>query len=141
MLRKDEFTPEVGAEVVAQVDSRVRQGLRPQSVVSLTGLKYTPELAAHTALPMFTRIEPDGVRLGDGSLEPVDAIIWATGFRADLGHLAPLKLRDPAGGIRMDGTAVTSDPRIHLAGYGPGASTVGANRAGRDAAIALKKLL
>ncbi len=141
VLRKDEFTPEIGAEVVAQVDARVRRGLRPRSVVSLTGLKYSPELAAHTALPMFTRIEPDGVRLRDGGFEPVDVIVWATGFRADLGHLAPLKLRGPAGGIRMDGTAVAADPRIHLAGYGPGASTVGANRAGRDVAIALKKLL
>lgn len=140
VLRRERFTPEIGADVVARVDDRVRRGLRPQSVVSLTGLPYSPELAAHRALPMFTAIEPEGVRLRDGSFESLDDIIWATGFRADLGHLAPLKLRGPGGGIRMDGTAVAADPRIHLAGYGPGASTVGANRAGRDVAIALKAL-
>jgi hypothetical protein len=33
----------------------------------------------------------------------------------------------------MDGTAVAADPRIHLVGHGPGASTIGANRAGRAA--------
>lgn len=140
VLRREPFTPEIGAEVVARVDDRVRRGLRPQSVVSLTGLPYSAELAAHRALPMFTAVEPGGVRLRDGSFEPIDDIIWATGFRADLGHLAPLKLRGPRGGIRMDGTAVASDRRIHLAGYGPGASTVGANRAGRDLAIALQSL-
>lgn len=139
VLRRDRFTPEIGAEVVARVEDRVRRGLRPQSVVSLTGLPHSPELAAHRAQPMFASIEPEGVRLRDGRFEPLDDIVWATGFRADLGHLAPLKLRGPRGGIRMDGTAVAADPRIHLAGYGPGASTVGANRAGRDVAIALKK--
>ena len=30
---------------------------------------------------MFDRIEPDGVRWADGSFEPADAILWATGFR------------------------------------------------------------
>ncbi len=37
----------------------------------------------------------------------------------------------------MDGrlaTRVAKDPRIHLVGYGPSASTIGANRAGRAAA-------
>jgi hypothetical protein len=33
------------------------------------------------------------------------------------------------------------DPRVHLVGYGPSASTVGANRAGRAAARELAELL
>ena len=68
-------------------------------------------------------------------------ILWATGFRADLGHLAPLRLRDPAGGIRMDGTRAVRDERVHLVGYGPSASTIGANRAGRTAALSLRNRL
>ncbi len=52
--------------------------------------------------------------------------------RHDLDHLAPLHLR-AAGGIQVDGTRVVADPRIHLVGYGPSASTIGANRAGRSA--------
>ncbi len=60
-------------------------------------------------------------------------ILWATGFRAELEHLAPLHLRGPGGGIAMDGTQVAAEPRVHLVGYGPSSSTIGANRAGRAA--------
>jgi hypothetical protein len=31
-------------------------------------------------------------------------------------------------------TQVAADPRVHLLGYGPSASTIGANRGGRAAA-------
>ena len=44
------------------------------------------------------------------------------------------------GGITMTGrlaTQVEKDPRIHLVGYGPSASTIGANRAGGAAASEL----
>jgi hypothetical protein len=56
-------------------------------------------------------------------------------------HLAPLRLRGPGGGIRKDGTSVAGDPRVHLVGYGPSASTIGANRAGQSAARELRRLL
>ena len=69
----------------------------------------------------------------DGSREDADVILWATGFRPAIDHLAPLRLREPGGGIRVEGTRVVADPRIHLVGYGPSASTIGANRAGRAA--------
>jgi hypothetical protein len=68
-------------------------------------------------------------------------ILWATGFRAAVGHLAPLRLRGPGGGIRMEGTHVAGEPRVHLVGYGPSASTIGANRAGQSAARDLRRLL
>lgn len=41
----------------------------------------------------------------------------------------------------MDGTRVVAEPRLHLVGYGPSASTVGANRAGRDAVREIRQLL
>ena len=41
----------------------------------------------------------------------------------------------------MDGTAVAGEPRVHLIGYGPSQSTVGANRAGRDAVNAIEAYL
>jgi hypothetical protein len=58
-----------------------------------------------------------------------------------LDHLAPLKLREPGGGIKMSGTRILAEPRLHLVGYGPSASTVGANRAGRAAAQEIRRLL
>jgi pyruvate/2-oxoglutarate dehydrogenase complex dihydrolipoamide dehydrogenase (E3) component len=83
---------------------------------------------------MFARIEPDGVRWADGTFEYVDMILWATGFRPAIEHLGPLHLRSPRGGIQLDGTTAVADPRIQMVGYGPSASTIGANRAGRSAA-------
>jgi hypothetical protein len=53
-------------------------------------------------------------------------------------------LREPGGGITMTGrlaTQVEKDPRIHLVGYGPSASTIGANRAGGAAARELMAFL
>ena len=83
---------------------------------------------------MFTSVEADGVAWADGKYWQADAIIWATGFRAELRHLMPLGLRVHGGGIVMDGTHVAHDPRIHLLGYGPSASTIGARWASRHAA-------
>ncbi|MCK9794429.1 NAD(P)/FAD-dependent oxidoreductase [Isoptericola sp. 4D.3] len=136
---RDSFDSQDGADAVAMVADRVSRGLPPQSIVSVTGLIRTPSLRTAEARgvldrrPMFTRIEPDGVVTPDGALVPVDVILWNTGFRAALDHLRPLHLRGSGGGIRMDGTQVEGEPRVHLIGYGPSASTVGANRAGRDA--------
>jgi NAD(P)H-nitrite reductase large subunit len=90
---------------------------------------------------MFERITPGGVVWADGSSAAADVILWATGWRAALGHLAPLRLRGPGGGIAVDGTRVLSDPRIQLVGYGPSASTIGANRAGQAAARQVVALL
>ncbi|MDI5966198.1 NAD(P)-binding domain-containing protein [Streptantibioticus silvisoli] len=136
------FDADRGRAAVALVADRVRRGLPPSSVVSVTGLPLTPRIEAALASgvldrrPMFDRITARGVVWrtpdGDRTLE-VDAIVWATGFRAALDHLAPLRLREPGGGITMDGTRVVREPRVHLVGYGPSASTVGAGRAGRAA--------
>jgi hypothetical protein len=52
-----------------------------------------------------------------------------------------LKLREPGGGIRLAGTRVVAEPRLHLVGYGPSASTLGANRAGRQAAREIRDML
>ncbi|MGC5166832.1 NAD(P)-binding domain-containing protein [Luteimicrobium sp. DT211] len=145
--RDDEFTSRAGHDAVALVDERVRAGLPPGSVVSVTGLILTPALrdaAARGVLvrrPMFERITPDGVAWADGTEQHADAILWATGFRAALDHLAPLHLRGPGGGIVMDGPRVVGEPRVQLVGYGPSASTIGANRAGRDAARGVARYL
>jgi cation diffusion facilitator CzcD-associated flavoprotein CzcO len=138
--RGDEFTPERGREAVALVEERVRRGLPPASVVSVTGLalreqeREAERLGAYRRRPMFARVEPDGVRWADDTFEQADVIVWATGFRPAVAHLAPLRLRSPHGGIQLDGTTAVLDPRVQLVGYGPSASTIGANRAGRVAA-------
>ena len=89
----------------------------------------------------FARVDRDGVRWADGSFEPADAIVWATGFRPAVMHLGPLHLRSEHGGITLDGTTAVADPRVQLVGYGPSASTIGASRAGRQAALAVSRHL
>jgi hypothetical protein len=81
------------------------------------------------------------VREADGSFTPVDAILWATGFKASLVHLDPLGLRNELGGITMRGTQPLREPRVHLIGFGPSQSTIGANRAGREAVAAIARRL
>ena len=93
---------------------------------------------------MFSEILENGPRWSDGTVVRADVILWCTGFRSSLDHFAPLMLREPGGGIIMIGklaTQVAKDPRVHLVGYGPSASTIGANRAGAAAARELMTLL
>lgn len=149
-FRQGPFTQEAGRAAVAIVEERVRQGLPPTSVVSVTGIPVTPrieEMRKRGVLvrhPMFSEITETGVRWADGREMEADVILWCTGFRSSLDHLAPLQLRGDNGGIIMTGrlaTQVAKDPRIHLVGYGPSASTIGANRAGGAAAQELAAFL
>jgi hypothetical protein len=147
--RSSGFGEDAGRAAVALVDQRVRAGLPPGSVVSVTGLMETDAVLAARArgvlerLPVFDRLTRDGVVWdGDpGRFVRADVVLWATGFRAALDHLAPLHLRGPGGGITMDGTRVVAEPRLHLVGYGPSASTIGANRAGPHAVQELLRTL
>lgn len=147
VFREGPFDEDAGRAAVALVEERVRRGLPPRSVVSVTGLPLND--AVRQALrdgvldrrPMFARITPDGVEWRDGQRLAADVILWATGFRAALDHLAPLRLREVGGGIRVEGTRAVADPRVHLVGYGPSASTVGASRAGRAAVRDIRRLL
>lgn len=146
-FREGPFDAEEGRAAVAKVEDRVRLGLPPRSVVSVTGLPMTEamrearERGVLAREPMFERVTGDGVVWADGRHVAADAIVWATGFRPAISHLAPLGLREPGGGVRLAGTQVVRDPRVHLVGYGPSASTIGANRAGRAAVRDIQELL
>ncbi|MCI2956379.1 NAD(P)-binding domain-containing protein [Agromyces atrinae] len=136
-LERADLDVEGASAAVAMQDEAARAGRALPSIVSGTGVPMSRRFAAGiargllVARPMFERIEPDGVRFADGTFEPADAIIWATGFRPDVRHLAPLRLRSADGGLIVANGESWTDPRVFLAGYGPQASTIGANRAGR----------
>jgi cation diffusion facilitator CzcD-associated flavoprotein CzcO len=147
VFREGPFDEDAGRAAVALVEERVRQGLPPKSVVSVTGLPLNEAVRAGLESgvldrqPMFDRITPEGVEWSDGRRVAADVILWATGFRAAIDHLRPLRLREAGGGIRVEGTRAVADPRMHLVGYGPSASTIGANRAGRAAVRDIRRLL
>jgi cation diffusion facilitator CzcD-associated flavoprotein CzcO len=136
-LEGTELNMEAGTAAVAMQDEAAREGRALPSIVSGTGVPRTRRIQAGidrgllSPKQMFARIEPDGVRWADGTFRPADAIVWATGFRPELRHLAPLKLREKAGGVVVAAGSSWKDPRVFFAGYGPQASTIGANRAGR----------
>lgn len=150
LFRTGPFGEEEGRMAVAAVEERVRKGLPPASVVSVTGLPVTPAIESMEVRgvlkrqEMFSEIIEYGVRWADGREMRADVILWCTGFRSSLDHLMPLMLREENGGIVMAGrlaTKVAKEPRLHLVGYGPSASTIGANRAGRAAATELTEYL
>jgi putative flavoprotein involved in K+ transport len=121
-------------------DLAARAGRALPSIVSGTGVPKTRRIAAAIRrgllepLPLFDHLEEDSVVWPDGRREPIDAVIWATGFRPDIRHLSPLHLHEKAGGVAVTTGAAERDPRIFFAGYGPTASTIGANRSGRTIA-------
>ncbi|MFD9333780.1 FAD-dependent oxidoreductase [Streptomyces sp. NPDC060028] len=147
VFRDGGFGEAEGRAAVAMVEERVRRGLPPQSVVSVTGLPLNEavrgglESGVLERRPMFDHLTATGAGWADGRRVEADVILWATGFRAAIDHLAPLRLREPGGGIRVEGTRAVRDARVHLVGYGPSASTVGANRAGAAATRAIRRLL
>lgn len=139
-LDEGELNLEDGRRAVAAQDEAAREGRALPSIVSGTGVPRTRRIQSAidrgllVARPMFDRIEADGVRWADGTVEPADVILWATGFRPELRHLAPLRLREKDGGVSVGNGASWKDGRVFFAGYGPQASTIGANRAGRQIA-------
>lgn len=95
---------------------------------------------------MFVRLDRGGVVWADGTRADVDAVIWCTGFRPALSHLAPLGLRGPRGHVATAGTRAVGEPRLHLLGYGdwtgPASATlIGVGRPARDAAREIAELL
>ena len=73
-------------------------------------------------------------------------MIWCTGFRPALSHLAPLGLRGRRGHLATDGTRAAGEPLLHLLGYGdwtgPASATlIGVGRPDRDAAHRIAALL
>lgn len=88
---------------------------------------------AFTRLTATEAVWPDGTRVG------ADAIIWCTGFRAALDHLAPLGLVGDNGRVVVspEGQAA-AEPRLWLLGYGDwtgmaSATLAGVTRAARQA--------
>lgn len=133
-----------GVEVERRVTEDTLAGRPPRPVVANTGLALTAQMQAGidsgalVSRGQISRLGPTSVTFSEGSTENIDAILWATGFRHALKHLAALKLRTEAGGIRIDADSVSvrQQPGLFLVGYGASASTIGATRAGRRAAVA-----
>lgn len=85
----------------------------------------------------FVAFTANGVIWPDGVETPVDAVIWCTGFRPALQHLAPLHVIEPHGRVATDGTRSTREPGLWLVGYGDwtgmaSATLIGVTRTARS---------
>ena len=74
----------------------------------------------------------------DGASAEVDAVIWCTGFRPSLAHLAPLGVVED-GRVAVRGTRSVGEPRLWLVGYGDwtgyaSATLIGVGRTARSTA-------
>ena len=90
----------------------------------------------------FTRMTATGVVWADGTETAVDAIIWWTGFRPALAHLAGLGVVEADGRVLVEQQRSIKAPRLWLAGYGDwcgagSATLMGAARTARDLAARL----
>ncbi|MBT2399794.1 ArsO family NAD(P)H-dependent flavin-containing monooxygenase [Streptomyces sp. ISL-100] len=108
-------------------------------IVAVPPVREARDAGLLKARPMFSRLTPNGVAWADGTTAEADAIIWCTGFRPVLSHLAPLGLRGSRGRIPTTGTQSVGEPRLHLLGYGdwtgPASATlIGVGRPAREAA-------
>ncbi|MBL1101928.1 ArsO family NAD(P)H-dependent flavin-containing monooxygenase [Streptomyces coffeae] len=108
-------------------------------IVAVPPVRAARDAGLLTARSKFTRCTATGVQWADGTSSEVDTIIWCTGFRPALIHLAPLGLRGPRGHIAVNGTRTADESRLHLLRYGdwtgPASATlIGVGRPAREAA-------
>ncbi|MEQ1581323.1 MAG: ArsO family NAD(P)H-dependent flavin-containing monooxygenase [Steroidobacteraceae bacterium] len=90
----------------------------------------------HSVRP-FERFTRTGVIWPNGAEEAIDVVIWCTGFRPALGHLASLDLVEPDGRVQVAGTRSIKMPSVWLVGYGDwtgaaSATLVGITRTARS---------
>jgi len=87
-------------------------------VVMVPPVREARERGVLHAVAPFLRFTPDGVIWRDGTRAPVDAVIWCTGFRPALSHLAALGVIGEDGRVAMNGTRSVEEPGLWLVGYG-----------------------
>jgi putative flavoprotein involved in K+ transport len=116
-------------------------------IVMVPSVREVRDRGVLVAAPMFSRLTERGVAWDDsGRVVEADTVIWCTGFRPALSHLASLRLRNADGHIATTGTQAVGEPRLHLLGYGdwtgPASATlIGVGRPARDMATTIESLL
>jgi putative flavoprotein involved in K+ transport len=115
-------------------------------IVMLPPVRDARDRGDLASVRMFTRITRDGVVWTDGREERIDTIVWCTGFRTALDHLAPLDVVDAAGQVETTGTRSIREPRLWLLGYGEwtgyaSATLIGIGRSARTTAEEIRQAL
>lgn len=144
LARRDRLTiADLGLARRSRVARMAARGRWLPSDVSVRGIPLTLEVfdgmrrGTLDSRGPLRRLHPDAAEFVDGSVEPIDAVLWATGGRESTRHLAPLGLRDAGGTPKVRSGWSRRDERIGFLGYGPGMdaseSLEGAVRLAEDA--------
>jgi putative flavoprotein involved in K+ transport len=112
-------------------------------IVMLPPVREARDRGVLHAQPPFQRLTHDAVVWADGRQQRADAVVWCTGFRPALAHLAPLNLTRENGHPVTNGTEAADAPGVHLLGYGdwtgPASATlIGVGRTARDSVRMLR---
>ncbi|WP_224999999.1 ArsO family NAD(P)H-dependent flavin-containing monooxygenase [Cesiribacter sp. SM1] len=115
-------------------------------IVLVEPVKEARERGALLARRPFNNFTEEGVRWPDGTTEYVDAVIWCTGYRPALEHLAPLAVLEADGKVLTRGTRSQKVNGLWLVGYGSwtgfaSATLIGVGRSSRQTAAEIKKYL
>ncbi|TDC83273.1 NAD(P)/FAD-dependent oxidoreductase [Micromonospora sp. KC606] len=142
-VRPARFMPnDVDGRVLFGVATRKAAGGAGESVSDLGDIVMVPSVrdardrgVLHPR-PMFARLTERGVQWADGTEQLCEAIIWCTGFHANLTHLAPLLPGWQKGEVVTEGTRSVDEAHLYLLGYGDwtglaSATLVGVGRTAR----------
>ncbi len=88
------------------------------NIVMVPPVKGARERGVLHSLPAVQALDATGAWWADGSHREFDAIIWCTGFRYALDHLANLQITTADGRVATEGTRATDCPGLWLVGYG-----------------------
>ncbi|KSV92930.1 ArsO family NAD(P)H-dependent flavin-containing monooxygenase [Sinorhizobium sp. GL28] len=105
-------------------------------IVMVPPVKAARDRGQLTTVRPFERFKENGVVWSDGRFMAVDAVIWCTGFRPALGHLAGTDIVKDDGTADVEDGQSTKEPRLWFVGYGswtgPASATlIGAGRSAR----------
>lgn len=87
-------------------------------VVMIDSVKNARDRGVLHAREIFVRFTRDGVIWATGEEEIFDAVVWCTGFHADLAHLNALNIVTEGGSGDTSGTRSNCIPGLWLVGYG-----------------------
>jgi putative flavoprotein involved in K+ transport len=90
----------------------LRHYLGDHWVVDTGKYRHALETGQLDRRPMFTAFGIDGVVWPDGTAEKVDTVLFATGYRPDLGYLSPLGALDNQGMPRHSGGISATHPGL-----------------------------
>ncbi|MBB1251814.1 NAD(P)-binding domain-containing protein [Streptomyces sp. OF3] len=117
---------------------------RPPTQPVIDDGRYRAALAAGAPeyRPMFGAVREDAVVWSDGEVERVDALLLATGYRPDVGWLAPLGALDDNGHPRHRAGLSTVHPRLAYVGleWQRTPASAALRGVGRDAAYVARVL-